>query len=388
VVRDNGGHAVALRWTMRNVYDARPGDVYWAASDVGWVVGHSYIVYAPLLTGCTSILYEGKPVGTPDAGAFWRVAADHGVRILFTAPTALRAIKKEDPEGEHVRRHDLSRLEYLFLAGERLDPATYEWAAETLAIPVVDHWWQTETGWAIAGNLMGLDPLPIKPGSPTKPVPGYDVRVVGPSGERAVVGEEGAIAIALPLPPGCLPTLWNDDERFVSSYFSAIPGHYVTGDGGRVDEDGYLWVMGRVDDVINVAGHRLSTGGIEQAVATHPDVAECAVVGAHDDVKGQVPLALVVLKGGTERDGGEVEREVVERVRGQVGAIAAPRRVAVVARLPKTRSGKILRKTIRQIADGEEYEVPSTVDDPAILDEVGEALRLSAPSPLAAPPTR
>jgi propionyl-CoA synthetase len=374
VVRDNGGHAVALHWSMRNVYDARPGDVYWAASDVGWVVGHSYIVYAPLLMGCTTILYEGKPVGTPDAGAFWRVAADHGVRILFTAPTAFRAIKKEDPEAKLMRGHDLSRLEYLFLAGERLDPATYEWASERLGIPVVDHWWQTETGWAIAGNLMGVEALPVKPGSPTKPVPGYDVRVLGPSGEPAATGEDGAIVIGLPLPPGCLPTLWEDDERYVSSYLSAFPGNYVTGDGGHVDEDGYLWVMGRVDDVINVAGHRLSTGGIEQAVAGHPNVAECAVVGAHDELKGQVPLALVVLKAGVECDVDELEREIVQRVRGQVGAIAAPKRVTVVTRLPKTRSGKVLRKTIRQIADGEDYAVPATVDDPAILDEVSEAL--------------
>jgi propionyl-CoA synthetase len=374
VVRDNGGHAVALRWSMRNIYDANPGDVFWAASDVGWVVGHSYIVYAPLLTGCTTILYEGKPVGTPDAGAFWRVVAEHGVRILFTAPTAIRAIKKDDPRGELMARHDLSGLEYLFLAGERCDPATYEWAVEHLGIPVIDHWWQTETGWAIAANCLGIEHLPIKAGSPTKAAPGYDVRVLGPSGEPLPAGEEGAIVIRLPLPPSCLPTLWQDDERFVSSYLKAFPGYYVTGDGGRIDEDGYIWVMGRVDDVINVAGHRLSTGGIEQAIAGHPDVAECAVVGAADELKGQVPLALVVLKAGAEREAEEIEREVRDRVRSQVGAIASPKTVTLVGRLPKTRSGKVLRKTIREIADGDEYQVPSTVEDPAVLDEIGQAL--------------
>jgi propionyl-CoA synthetase len=374
VVRDNGGHAVALRWSMRNVYDARPGDVFWAASDVGWVVGHSYIVYAPLLMGCTTVLYEGKPVGTPDAGAFWRVVADHGVRILFTAPTAIRAIKKEDPRGELIAQYDLSSLDYLFLAGERLDPATYEWAVEKLGIPVIDHWWQTETGWAIAANCLGIEHLPVKGGSPTKAAPGYDVRVLDPSGEPVPPGEEGAIAIRLPLPPGCLPTLWEDDERFVSSYLSAFPGYYVTGDGGRIDEDGYVWVMGRVDDVINVAGHRLSTGGIEQAIADHPDVAECAVVGAADDLKGQVPLALVVAKSGPQRDADELAQEVRDRVRSQVGAIASPKAVTLVSRLPKTRSGKVLRKTIRQIADGEEYQVPSTVEDPAVLEEISEAL--------------
>jgi propionyl-CoA synthetase len=380
VVRDNGGHAVALRWSMRNLYDARPGDVYWAASDVGWVVGHSYIVYAPLLMGCTTILFEGKPVGTPDAGAFWRVAADHGVRVLFTAPTAIRAIRKEDPQGEHLARHDLSGLDYLFLAGERTDPATYEWATERLGVPVVDHWWQTETGWSIAANHLGIERLPVKPGSPTKPTPGYDVRVLDPSGEPTAAGEDGAIAVRLPLPPGCFPTLWHDDERFVESYLSSFPGHYLSGDGGHFDEDGYLFVMGRVDDVINVAGHRLSTGGIEQAIASHPDVAECAVVGAHDELKGQVPLALVVLKAGVEREPGEVEGEVGERVRREVGAIAAPKRVTLVERLPKTRSGKVLRKTIRQIADGQEPEVPSTIDDPAIVAEVSEALGRTGPA--------
>ncbi|MBA2637623.1 MAG: propionyl-CoA synthetase [Solirubrobacterales bacterium] len=374
VVRDNGGHAVALHWSMRNIYDAHPGDVWWTASDIGWVVGHSYIVYAPLLYGCTTLLYEGKPVGTPDAGAFWRVIADHRVRSLFTAPTAMRAVRKEDPEGDLLKGYDISSLEYLFMAGERLDPATYEWASEQLGVPVVDHWWQTETGWAIAGNLMGADPLPIRSGSPTKPVPGYDVRVLDVEGAPVEAGEEGVIAIRLPLPPGCLTTLWNDDDRFVSSYLDAYPGHYATGDGGRFDEDGYLWVMGRVDDVINVAGHRLSTGGMEEAISGHPDVAECAVVGAADAMKGQVPLGLVVLKAGVDRDAAELENELKAEVRGQVGAIATPRRVAVVPRLPKTRSGKVLRRTIRQIADGEEYVVPSTVEDPAALDEIRAVL--------------
>ena len=374
VVRDNGGHAVALHWSMGNLYDASPGDVFWTASDVGWVVGHSYIVYAPLLKGCTTVLYEGKPVGTPDAGAFWRVVADHGVRSLFTAPTAIRAVKKEDPDAELMAGHDVSSLKHLFLAGERLDPATYEWAVEKLDVPVIDHWWQTETGWAIVGNCVGIEHLEVKPGSPTKPMPGYDVRVLNPEGESVAPGEEGAIVIRLPLPPSCLPTLWEDDDRFVESYLTTFPGYYETGDGGRIDADGYVWVMGRVDDVINVAGHRLSTGGIEQAIATHPDVAECAVVGAEDDMKGQVPLAFVVLKAGAEREEDELRREVVDRVRSQVGAIASPKTVKLVSGLPKTRSGKVLRKTIRQIADHVPYEVPATVEDPKILDEFEEAL--------------
>ena len=376
VVRDNGGHAVALRWSLPRIYDTHPGEVFWAASDVGWVVGHSYIVYAPLLTGATTILYEGKPVGTPDPGAFWRVIADHGVKTLFTAPTAFRAIKKEDPAGRHLAGHDLSAFRYLFLAGERLDPDTYHWAAELLQRPVVDHWWQTETGWPVAANCLGIEPLPVKPGSPTKPVPGYRVRILHPATGAAVPdGAEGAVAIELPLPPGCLPTLWQDDERFVSSYLTAFPGHYVTGDGGYIDDDGYLFVMGRIDDVINVAGHRLSTGAMEEVIATHPDVAECAVIGAADEMKGQVPVGFVVLKAGVDRPGGEVEAELVMLVRDRIGPVAAFKEALVVTRLPKTRSGKILRSTMRAIADGRDYTVPSTIDDPVILDEIGAALK-------------
>ncbi|MBK9180602.1 MAG: propionyl-CoA synthetase [Acidimicrobiales bacterium] len=374
VVRDNGGHAVALRWSLPNVYDVHPGDVFWAASDVGWVVGHSYIVYAPLLTGCTTVLYEGKPVGTPDPGAFWRVIAEHGVKTLFTAPTAFRAIKKEDPTGQHLRRHDLSRFEALFLAGERLDTDTYHWAAGLLGVPVVDHWWQTETGWPIAADCLGIERLPVKPGSPTKPVPGYEVVILDPDGRELPAGAEGAVALRLPLPPGTLPTLWHDDERFVASYLSAHPGFYVTGDGGSIDADGYLFVMGRIDDVINVAGHRLSTGAMEEVIATHADVAECAVIGAADDLKGQVPVGLVVLKAGADREPAEVEAELVRLVREQIGAVASFKQASVVARLPKTRSGKILRATMRAIADGRAYQVPSTIDDPVVLDEIGAAL--------------
>jgi propionyl-CoA synthetase len=374
VVRDNGGHAVALQWSMPNVYGARPGDVYWAASDVGWVVGHSYIVYAPLLHGCTTILYEGKPVGTPDAGAFWRVIAEHGVRILFTAPTAFRAIKKEDPGGALLRQYDLGAFESLFLAGERTDTDTYHWARELLGTPVIDHWWQTETGWPIAANCLGIEPLPVKPGSPTKPVPGYDVRVLRESGEDAAPNETGTIAIRLPLPPGTLPTLWNDDARYVSSYLEHFPGHYVTGDGGHLDEDGYLFVMGRIDDVINVAGHRLSTGSMEEVLATHADVAECAVIGVPDELRGEVPFGFVVLKAGADREPAEIVAELVQLVRDQVGAVAVFRDARIVARLPKTRSGKILRGTMRSIAAGTEYRVPSTIDDPAILDEIAAAL--------------
>jgi propionyl-CoA synthetase len=376
VVRDNGGHAVALRWSMPNIYDTHPGDVFWAASDVGWVVGHSYIVYAPLLTGCTTILYEGKPVGTPDPGAFWRVVAEHGVRTLFTAPTAFRAIKKEDPGGAYLAGHDLSRFSYLFLAGERLDPDTYHWAADLLQRPVIDHWWQTESGWPIVADCLGLEYLPVKPGSPTKPVPGYRVKVLDPTtGTEVPRGAEGAVAIELPLPPGCLPTLWNDDERFIASYLSTFPGHYVTGDGGYYDDDGYLYVMGRIDDVINVAGHRLSTGAMEEVVATHPDVAECAVIGVADDLKGQVPVGFVVLKAGVDRDPTDLEGELVAMVRDRIGAVAAFKEALVVARLPKTRSGKILRSTMRSIADGRDYSIPSTIDDPIILDEIGAALK-------------
>jgi propionyl-CoA synthetase len=347
IVRDNGGHAVALLWSMPNVFDVRPGDVYWAASDVGWVVGHSYIVYAPLLLGATTVLYEGKPVGTPDAGAFWRVVAEHRVNCLFTAPTAFRAIKKEDPDGAHLAKYDLSSLRHLFLAGERLDPDTYHWASEKLGIPVIDNWWQTETGWPICANLRGLEPMPVKPGSPTVPVPGYDVQVLGPSGERLGAGEEGAICIKLPLPPGTLPTLWGDDQRYVDSYLSAFGGYYLTGDGGFVDADGYVFVMGRTDDVINVAGHRLSTGSMEAVLAEHPAVAECAVVGVHDPLKGQLPRGFVVLKAGVDADPAALEAELVQAVRDQIGAVASLRRVDVVPALPKTRSGKILRKTTR-----------------------------------------
>jgi propionyl-CoA synthetase len=375
VVRDNGGHAVALRWSMEYVYDTQPGEVYWAASDVGWVVGHSYIVYGPLLAGCTTVLYEGKPVGTPDAGAFWRVIAEHGVKTLFTAPTAFRAIKKEDPAGEFVRRYDLSGFRYLFLAGERLDPETYRWAGELLGIPVLDHWWQTETGWAIAADPMGLEPMPTRPGSPTVPMPGYDVRVLDAVGQEAPSGVDGELVVRLPLPPGCLPTLWQDDDRFVQSYLSQHPGYYVTGDGGRRDADGYLYVMGRVDDVINVAGHRLSTGTLEQVVASHPAVAECAVIGVHDELKGQVPRGFVVLKAGSRVEEETLRAELVQLVRDQVGPVAAFRRVNVVPALPKTRSGKILRKTMRGIADGADEPVPSTIDDPAALDALRPVLR-------------
>jgi propionyl-CoA synthetase len=374
VVRDNGGHAVALRWSMENIYDTGPGEVFWAASDVGWVVGHSYIVYAPLLTGCTTVLYEGKPVGTPDAGAFWRVIAEHRVKALFTAPTAFRAIKKEDPQGKLLHEHDRSGLVYLFLAGERLDPETYRWAGEMLGIPVIDHWWQTETGWPIAADLMGLQALPTKPGSPTMPVPGYDVRILDADGNEAAAGQTGEIAVKLPLPPGCLPTLWGDDERYVASYLSQHPGFYTTGDGGYRDGDGYLYVMGRVDDVINVAGHRLSTGQMEEVLASHPAVAECAVIGVNDAFKGQIPRGFVVLKAGVATEPAVVSAELVQLVRDQIGPVAALRRVDVVAALPKTRSGKILRKTMRGIADGQDEPVPSTIEDPAVLDALRPVL--------------
>jgi propionyl-CoA synthetase len=375
VVRDSGGHTVALRWTMPNVYAVDAGETMFTASDVGWVVGHSYIVYAPLLTGATTVLYEGKPVGTPDAGQFWRVVAEHGVKSLFTAPTAFRAIKKEDPDGEFTRKHDISSLRYLFLAGERLDPETQRWASELLGIPVIDHWWQTETGWPIVANPAGIELLPIKPGSPTKPLPGWDVQVLDPSGAPVPPGTDGAIVVKLPMPPGSLPTLWNDDERFVASYMSAFDGYYLTGDGGRLDEDGYVYVMGRTDDVINVAGHRLSTGGMEEVLAAHPDVAECAVVGVADTLKGQVPRGFVVLKAGVERNEDEVAAELVQLVRDQVGAVASLKDVAVVPALPKTRSGKILRKTMRGIADGLDEPVPSTIDDASVLDALRPVLR-------------
>jgi propionyl-CoA synthetase len=375
VVRDNGGHAVALHWSMANLYDVQPGEAYWAASDLGWAVGHSYIVYAPLLAGNTSILYEGKPVGTPDPGAFWRVISDHGVVTMFTAPTAFRAIKRDDPQGEHIRRYDLAGFRALFLAGERCDPDTLHWAEEQLGVPVIDHWWQTESGWPMACNPMGIERHPVKPGSAALPVPGYAIDVLDDSGQEVATGDIGAIAVRLPLPPGCLPTLWQNDDGFVDSYLSAFPGYYQTADAGFIDEDGYLSIMSRTDDIINVAGHRLSTGAMEEVVAGHPDVAECAVIGVADQLKGQVPVGLVVLKAGVERDHEDVVGEVVARVRDQIGPVASFKTAVVVARLPKTRSGKILRRTLRAIADGSEWTMPATIDDPAILDEI--ALHLS-----------
>ena len=380
VVRDNGGHAVALNWSMEHVYGVGAGEVYWAASDIGWVVGHSYIVYGPLLRGATTILYEGKPVGTPDPGAFWRVIAEHGVNVLFTAPTAFRAIKKEDPDGRFMGQYDLSRFRTLFLAGERCDPDTLVWARERLGVPVIDHWWQTETGWAIAANCVGLGMLPVKPGSPTRAVPGFDVRVLGESGEELPDGDIGAIVLKLPLPPGCLPTLWNNDAGYERSYLSRFSGCYLTGDAGYRDDDGYLYIMSRVDDIINVAGHRLSTGAMEEVLAFHPDVAECAVVGVADAIKGEIPVGFVVTKAGVTRGEAEIVPELVERVRESIGPVAAFKTAAVVPRLPKTRSGKILRGTVKKIADGQPYNVPATIDDPAILDEITVALsRLGYP---------
>jgi len=375
VVRDNGGHAVSLKWSLKNIYTVAPGDVMFTASDIGWVVGHSYIVYAPLLTGATTILYEGKPVGTPDPGAFWRVTAQHGVGVIFTAPTAFRAIKKEDPQGTHIAKHDLSRFRLLFLAGERCDPDTLHWAEDHLRVPVIDHWWQTETGWPIAANCVGLGMLRVKPGSPTKPVPGYDVRVLGENGQEVRPGQIGSIVIKLPMPPGCLPTLWQNDDGFEKSYLTAYPGYYLSGDAGFKDDDGYVYIMSRVDDIINVAGHRLSTGGMEEVLAAHPDVAECAVVGVADEIKGEVPVGLVVTKAGVTRSDADIVRELVEKVREAIGPVAAFKTAAVVKRLPKTRSGKILRGTVKRMADGAEYTVPPTIDDPAILDEIAEALK-------------
>jgi propionyl-CoA synthetase len=375
VVRDGGGYAVALAWSMPNVYDVGPGETIFTASDVGWVVGHSYIVYAPLLAGATTVLYEGKPVGTPDAGQLWRVVAENGVKSLFTAPTAFRAIKKEDPDGTLLADYDISAMKYLFLAGERLDPETYRWAAELLGVPVIDHWWQTETGWPIVADPVGIELLPIKPGSPTRALPGWDVSVLDGSGNPVDPGTDGALVVKLPMPPGSLPTLWNDDERFVKSYMSAFEGYYLTGDGGRIDPDGYVFVMGRTDDVINVAGHRLSTGGMEEVLASHPAVAECAVIGVADPMKGQVPRGFVVLKAGVEVDGEQLRAELVQLVRDQVGAVASLREVAVVAALPKTRSGKILRKTMRGIADGVDEPVPSTIESADVLDALRPVLR-------------
>jgi propionyl-CoA synthetase len=375
VVRDNGGHMVALKWSMKGVYNADPGEVFWAASDVGWVVGHSYIVYAPLLHGCTTILFEGKPVGTPDAGTFWRVLSEHGVSTFFTAPTAFRAIKKEDPKGEFVGKYDLSRFRALFLAGERADPDTIHWAEEKLNVPVYDHWWQTETGWTIAGNPVGLGALPVKYGSPTVAMPGYDIQVLDDAGHPVESGKLGNIVVKLPLPPACLPTLWNADQRFKEAYMMEFPGYYKTADAGFIDDEGYLFIMARTDDIINVAGHRLSTGAMEEVIAEHEDVAECAVIGIADKLKGQMPVGLMILNRGVDKTEAEIEKEVVAMVRDKIGPVAAFKTALVVPRLPKTRSGKILRATIQKIADGEEWKMPATIDDPDILDEITEAFK-------------
>jgi propionyl-CoA synthetase len=375
IVRDNGGHAVALHWTMKNIYGVEPGEVYWAASDIGWVVGHSYIIYGPLLHGNTTILYEGKPVGTPDAGAFWRVASEHRVSTLFTAPTAFRAIRQQDPDGDFIPRYDLSALRALFLAGERCDPDTLHWAEDKLGIPVIDHWWQTETGWSIAANCLGIELLPVKAGSVGPAAPGWEVRALDEGGKDVAAGDVGAIACKLPLPPGTLPGLWNAEARFRKSYLETFPGYYETGDAGFIDEDGYIFVMSRTDDVINVAGHRLSTGAIEEVLAAHDDVAECAVIGASDPMKGQLPVGFLVLKAGAERSPEEVVADVIQMVRAQVGPVAVFKKAVVVNRLPKTRSGKVLRATMRKIADSEEYKVPATIEDPQVLNEVESALQ-------------
>lgn len=375
VVRDNGGHMAALYWSMHAIYGVEPGEVFWAASDIGWVVGHSYIVYAPLLHGNTTILFEGKPVGTPDAGAFWRVIAEHDVAVLFTAPTAFRAIRKVDPQGSLIGGYDLSGFRALFLAGERADPDTIQWAERVLGVPVVDHWWQTETGWTIAGNPMGLGLLPVKHGSPAVPMPGYDVQVVDDAGHPVATGTLGNIVIKLPLPPGCLPTLWNAEDRFHAAYLAEFPGYYKTADAGYIDDDGYVFIMARTDDIINVAGHRLSTGGMEEAVSGHPDVAECAVVGIADSMKGQIPAGFIVINSGVDRDESAIEAEVIKLVRDKIGPVAAFKTVMVVERLPKTRSGKILRATMQKIADGDAWKMPATIDDPAVLDEIAAVLR-------------
>jgi propionyl-CoA synthetase len=374
VVRDTGGHMVALAYSMDAMYGIKPGEVFWAASDVGWVVGHSYIVYAPLLIGCTSILFEGKPVGTPDAGTFWRVISEHGVVALFTAPTAFRAIRKEDPEGSFIPKYDLSKFRTLFLAGERADPDTIQWAERILKVPVIDHWWQTETGWTIAGNPVGLGQLPVKYGSPTVPLPGYDVQVLDDAGHPVGRNTLGNVVVKLPLPPGCLPTLWNAEQRFRAAYLEEFPGYYKTADAGYMDDDGYLFIMARTDDIINVAGHRLSTGAMEEVCASHPDVAECAVIGISDKLKGQRPAGFLILNSGVNKDPAEIEREVIALVREKIGPVADFKLAICVKRLPKTRSGKILRGTMQKIADGEEWKMPATIDDPAILDEIGEAL--------------
>jgi propionyl-CoA synthetase len=375
IVRDNGGHAVALHWTMKNIYNVEPGEVYWAASDIGWVVGHSYIIYGPLLSGNTTVLYEGKPVGTPDAGAFWRVISEHKVTTMFTAPTAFRAIRQQDPEGDHIKKYDLSSMRALFLAGERCDPDTLHWAEEKLGVPVIDHWWQTETGWSIAANCLGIELAPVKAGSVGRAAPGWEVRALDDAGNDVSAGDVGAIACKLPLPPGTLPGLWNAEERFRSSYLEAFPGYYETGDAGYIDEDGYIFVMSRTDDVINVAGHRLSTGAIEEVLAAHEDVAECAVIGVADELKGQLPVGFLVLKAGVEHDEADIVADVVRMVRERVGPVAVFKKAAVVTRLPKTRSGKILRSTMRKIADGEPYTVPATIEDPEVLDNIEVALQ-------------
>ncbi|MBK8770897.1 MAG: propionyl-CoA synthetase [Rhizobiales bacterium] len=375
VVRDNGGHMVALRWSMENIYDIKPGEVFWSASDVGWVVGHSYICYAPLLRGATTLMFEGKPVGTPDAGSFWRVISEYKVAALFTAPTAFRAIKKEDPEGKLIGNYDLSCFRTLFLAGERADPDTVKWAENHLKVPVIDHWWQTETGWAIAANPVGLGKLPVKHGSPTVAMPGYEIHVLDEGGHEVPPGQLGAICVKLPLPPSCLPTLWNADERFRSSYLQHFPGYYETSDAGFIDADGYLYIMARTDDIINVAGHRLSTGGMEEVLASHPNVAECAVLGIADEVKGQLPLGLIVLKAGVNKAAAQIEKECVKLVRDTIGAVAALKTVITIKRLPKTRSGKILRATMRKIADKEPFKAPATIDDPEILEEIAAAMK-------------
>ena len=375
VVRDNGGHAVALKYSMKAIYNMDPGDVFWAASDVGWVVGHSYIVYGPLLTGLSTVLYEGKPVRTPDAGSFWRMVQDYRIKALFAAPTAFRAIRKEDPDSECLAGYDLSSLEIVFMAGERLDPPTFHWMEDLLGLPVIDHWWQTETGWAICSNLMGIEPMPTKAGSATVPVPGFDVRILDESGQQLGPDKEGLVAIKLPLPPSCLPTIWRDFDRFRTGYLTEIPGYYVSGDSGHIDEDGYVSIMGRTDDVINVAGHRLSTGEMEEIIADHPAVAECAVIGVNDELKGQLPVALVLLKDGAGIEEPQLQADLVEMVRKRIGAVASFRRALIVERLPKTRSGKILRKSLRQIADGREYSIPSTIDDPASLPEIESIMK-------------
>ncbi len=375
VLRDNGGHAVALKWTMKNIYNVEPGDVFWSASDIGWIVGHSYIVYAPLLHGCTTVLYEGKPVGTPDSGAFWRVIEQHKVKVLFTAPTAFRAIKRDDPSGNRISDYDLSSLQTLFLAGERCDPTTIEWAEHKLKIPVIDHWWQTETSWPITANCLGLEALPVKHGSASRPVPGFNLHVLDETGHSLPSGEMGKIVLKLPLPPGCLQSLWNNDQGYIDSYLSVYEGYYITWDAGYLDEDGDVWVMSRLGDVINVAGHRLSTGGMEEVLAAHPDVAECAVIGVHDELKGQLPMGFVILNNDVSTDKEVMINDLILRVRNEIGAVAAFKKVVILKRLPKTRSGKILRGIMKKIADGESYNIPATIDDISILDEIAASLK-------------